>query len=217
MIFQVQFPVPGGQAGATGGFQLAEKVPGGALAGLRQAGEMLHFTQVFEHFTGRAAAAIAIAKGHKDLFLDFLLLEAFPGSQGRFRRGRGIIGAGVGGAVLWGGAEVGQNTRAIQSLPPERVVGEAVVLVPTEFDREKIIQPGLFDQLRQRPGITENIRQPEDRRFDRGAKMLAETTAPEQELARERLSAAQVAIGLDPHPANRLPAAFSDARLDSSK
>ncbi len=41
--------------------------------------------------------------------------------------------------------------------------------------------------------------------------MLAEVAAPEQELAGERLRAAQVAVGLHPHPADRFPTSFGDA------
>ena len=44
--------------------------------------------------------------------------------------------------------------------------------------------------------------------------MLAEEAAPEQELARQRLGAAQVAVRFDPHAAHRLPAALLHPRLD---
>ena len=169
VVLQVQLAVPGGQVGAAGCFQVAEEVAGGALAGLRQAGEARHRTQVFEHFAGRAAAAVAVAKGHEDVLLDFLLLEVLPGIQGGLRVGRGVVGAGSdgGAAVLRRGAEMGQHARAVQPLPPERVVRHAVVLVPAQLDGEKVVQPGLFDELRQRPGIAEDIRQPQHRRLPR--------------------------------------------------
>jgi len=44
--------------------------------------------------------------------------------------------------------------------------------------------------------------------------MAAEEVAAEQELAGERFGAGEVAVGLDPHAADWLPAAFGDARLD---
>ena len=47
--------------------------------------------------------------------------------------------------------------------------------------------------------------------------MGAEERAPEQELARQRLGAADVAVGFDPHAADRFPAAVADLLLDGGK
>ena len=42
---------------------------------------------------------------------------------------------------------VGQNLGAVQSLPPERVKRQAIVLAPADLDGKEIFQPGFLDQL----------------------------------------------------------------------
>ncbi len=216
VILQVQLAVPGGQVGAAGGLQVAEEVAGGALAGLRQAREARHRPQVLQHLAGRAAATVAVAEGHEHVALSFLLLEVLPGVQGRFRVGGRVISAGPDGraAVLRRGAEMGQHAGAVQPLPPERVIGHAVVLVPAQLDGEEVVQAGLLDELRQRPGVAEDIRQPQHGRLRVRAEVLAEIAAPQQKLARQRLRAAQVAVGLNPHAADGLPAPLRHPRAD---
>ncbi len=109
---------------------------------------------------------------------------------------------------------MGQHARAVQPLPPERIKGQAVVLVPADLDGEEILQAGFFDQLRQVPGIAKDIRQPEHRAFGSLAEIFAEEGPPQEELAGQRFGAAQVAVGLDPHAAHRFPGAAFHGRAD---
>jgi len=101
---------------------------------------------------------------------------------------------------------VRQHARAVQALPPEAVIRQVVVLVPADLDGEEVFQPGLLDQLRQRPGIAEHIRQPQHRRLCPRPEVLPKEAAAQQKLAGQRLRAADVAVGLNPHPTDRLPA-----------
>ena len=73
---------------------------------------------------------------------------------------------------------MGEHLGAVKPLPPEAVKGQAVVLAPADLDREEIVKPRLFDQLRQIPGIAKNIGQPEHRRLDLRAKVLTKKAAP---------------------------------------
>ena len=65
--------------------------------------------------------------------------------------------------ILGRGREVRQHLGAVQALPVERIVGQTVVLVPADLDREEVLEAGLLDQLRQVPGVAEHVREPEDR------------------------------------------------------
>ena len=47
--------------------------------------------------------------------------------------------------------------------------------------------------------------------------MLAEKVQPQQELTGKRLAARDIAVGLDPHSADGLPASFTDPLLDGLK
>jgi hypothetical protein len=99
--------------------------------------------------------------------------ESSPGSHELFRDGLRVIGTGEN-ALIRRCAEVRQYSRAINGLPPETVVGEAVVLIPADFDGEEIFQAGLLDELWKRPGIAKNVRQPESRRFGSSHKVFRE-------------------------------------------
>lgn len=89
----------------------------------------------------------------------------------------GIIGGGMHTLGIFCGAEMSQNPGAVQSLPPEGVKGQAVVLAPADLNGEKILQTGFFDQLRQVPGITKNIRKPENRGFRFWTEMIPKESA----------------------------------------
>jgi hypothetical protein len=71
------------------------------------------------------------------------------------------------------GAEVGEHTCTIEPLPPERVVRQAVVLIPAQLDGKEVVEPSLLDELRQVPGITKDVGQPEHGRHGMRAKVLA--------------------------------------------
>ena len=208
--FQVEFAVPGRQNVAGLLLHALVELARRAVAHLGQAGEVVHLADVFQHLARRAAAAVAIAEGHEQRVLRLLLLEVGPRAQILGGRRHRVVGAGKG-AKVGRRAEVGQHLGAVQPLPPEGVIGQAIVLAPADLDGEEVLQPGFLDELRQVPGVAEDIGQPQDGRFGVGAEVLAEEGAAEQELARQRLRPAQVAVGLDPHAADRFPASLGDA------
>ncbi len=111
---------------------------------------------------------------------------------------------------------MGQHPGAVQPLPPEAVVGQAVVLAPADLDREEVFQPGLLDQLGQVPGIAEDVGQPQHGR-NPVAKMAAEERLAQQELARQGFRPADVAVCLDPHAAQWFPAPLRHPRFDLAK
>ena len=215
VVFEVQLAVPDGHhlvvAERRDGF---EELPDAGLFDLRQGGEVLHGFDVFEHLARGAAAAVAEAVGHQQVILQFLLLEVLPRAERLGDVGHRVVGAGEGTAHFLDRAEVRQDLRAVDALPEEGIEGQAVVLAPADLDGHEIAQARLLDQLRQRPGIAEDIGQPQHGRFGVLAKVFAEETAPEQELAREGFRAAQVAVRFDPHATHRLPTPFFDLLLD---
>ena len=79
---------------------------------------------------------------------------------------------------------------------------EAVRLRPGQLDREEVADAGAEQQLRQRGGEAEAVGHPADRVV--GAELAPEPALPVQQLAHERLARRHVAVGLDPHPADRL-------------
>jgi hypothetical protein len=60
-------------------------------------------------------------------------------------------------AVRW---EVGEDSAAVDSLPPEAGVGDSVELVPSQLDRREVVDAGFLQNLRKRGGIAEDVRQP---------------------------------------------------------
>src|SRR5690554_1004677 len=106
-----------------------------------------------------------------------------------------------------------QHPRAIQTLPPERLIRQAVELVPANLVRDEVSNAGARDQLRQRPGITKRVGQPENRRLD-VAKALPEISPAKQKLPHQRFGPAGVAIRLDPRTADHFPAALGHALAD---
>ncbi len=209
---QVQLAVPGGQQIARCGLKVPEKIPYVGLAHTRRGREGPHFADVLQHLACRATPTVAMSKDHEQLLLQLLLLEIRPGAQGLGGRGHGVIGT----DKRWAGrgAEMDQHPAAVDPLPPEAVVGQAIVLIPADLDGHKIFQAGLLDQLRQRPRVSKDVRQPEHGGISVGAKVLAEKTAAQQKLARQRFGSAQIAVGFNPHAADGLPAPLRHALFD---
>ena len=118
-----------------------------------------------------------------------------------------------GAVVLAGRRKVREHLGAVYALPPESIVGIEVVFRPAQLTGHKVIHVAQLHDLRQRGGIAEHVRQPED------AVVLAEFLAEEllaiQELAYQRFARRDVAVGLDPHAAFRLPAAIGNRLLDA--
>ena len=171
-----------------------------ALGGHGREGGQL--ARPLDHLPRRPAAAVAVADREQALRVDLPAAVVAPGRAGGHRPDDAVVAA-VG--VV---EEVGQHARAVQSLPPEQVVREAVGLRPVQLDREEVLDPGAEQELRQGGGEAEAVGQPADRVL--GAEARAERPLPVEELTHERLTGGHHAVGLHPHPADRLQAALGD-------
>ena len=107
---------------------------------------------------------------------------------------------------------MGQHLGAVHPFPAEGIVGHPVVLVPTDLRGHKHVDPGFFQDLGQRPGIAEHVREPQV--FHVFSKFLFQETAADQELAGQGFPTGQVAVRLHPHAAVCLPAALFHALFD---
>src|SRR6187401_3091784 len=124
--------------------------------------------------------------------MQLLLLEALPCAQALLWIRHRVIRAGIRTTEFLDRAEMSKNLCAVDTLPHEGVVRQAVVLTPADLDGHEIFQTRLLDQLGQCPCITEYIGQPQDGAFCVSTKVFAEEGATQQELTRQRLGAAQV-------------------------
>ena len=108
--------------------------------------------------------------------------------------------------------EVGEHLAAIGRLPPEELEGELIGVVPRGFLRDKVIHAGALVDLRQLPGVAKRIGIPADADVD--AVLLLEPALANENAAHLGFAVGHVQVGLDPHAAYDLPAAFLDALLD---
>ena len=116
------------------------------------------------------------------------------------------------GVVRVGGREVREDLAAVDPLPRERVVLGRVEAVPRELLREEPRDPGLAHELRELAGVAEDVGLPELGAAP--AELALEEALAVEELAGERLAGRQVAVGLDPRPADRRPLPARDALAD---
>ena len=103
---------------------------------------------------------------------------------------------------------MGQNLRAVQSFPPESIVGHHIILVPAYLGGHKVAHFTPLHNLRQSRGVTEYVRKPEN--LTLLAELLPEKCFPIQELAHQRFPGGEIAVCLQPHAALRFPASFFD-------
>ena len=101
---------------------------------------------------------------------------------------------------------VREHPRAVEAFPPEAVAREASRVVPQEFGGEERADAAQPENLGQRPGVAEGVGQPQG--VVRRAELAGEEPAPVEDLPDQRLAVRDVAVGLDPRGAHRLPAAF---------
>ncbi len=135
-----------------------------------------------------------------------LLHEVAPGLQDAERVHRPVIA--VPGVI----ERVGQHARAVDPFPPEQVGRDGVGVVPVHLDGEERVDTALFQQLRQPTRKAEAIGQPAHPVPD--PEFLLEVALPIEDLPRQALAGGHVGVGLDPHAADRLPAAGRDLGLD---
>ncbi len=110
-----------------------------------------------------------------------------------------------------GGWAVREDARAVDALPPERVVREGVEFVPAEFLGEEAVDVGGSEDLGKVARVSERVREPAVDRLD--AVMLEEESLPEDELASERFTRREIGVRLHPHAPDRLELAGADEVL----
>ena len=89
---------------------------------------------------------------------------------------------------------------------------EGVDQAPGELLGREVVHSRFLQDLGQRSGVAEHIRQPQIAHVD--AELLAEETLALEDLAHQRLAAGDVGVGLHPHAALRLDAARLHLRDD---
>ncbi len=158
----------------------------------------------FEHLTRRSPTPVAVAEGHQRHAAPPVLLEVAD-REGNFVRGDL-------GVVRVDRREVREHPCPVEALPPERVVGEDVLLVPRQLLRDEAGHPTLCEHLRQARGIAEHVGDPH--LVAAAAETLLEVALAVHDLTDEALPRRQVHVRLDPHPADRDPLPALDALDD---
>ncbi len=177
----------------------------------RKRREIVDSRVVLQHPSRRSAAAVAPAEGKEALGVVMLAAEVVPRSEGVERGDVAVVAVGRGQVAK----HVRRHPAAVQPLPREQVVGEEVLLVPGQLDREETPDTGAAQQLRDAAGEAEDVREPGDRRPR--AEPPLEGALTVEELADERLTAGDLAVRLHPGAANRLPAAFRHPLPDAGE
>jgi hypothetical protein len=108
--------------------------------------------------------------------------------------------------------EVGEHPGAVDTLPPERVVGEPVDLVPRHLLGQEPADPRQGKDLREVGRVAEHVRQPQAAGLH--VHLVGEEALAVDDLADERLAAREVAVRLDPHAPHHLELSLRDLLAD---
>ena len=201
--FQIELAVPARKFIAVG-IETLEEVVCASEADMRhsfEVGKTLCELDMF--FRGTASA---VADAHE--------VEEFPGLDTFMITGlRMVHGLRFAEPVVGvGGREVCQNFRTVDAAPEEGMVGEAVGFVPGDFLSEEVVASRFFDDLREGGGVAENIGNPEVFHID--AEFIHEEIFPVEELADHGFAGDEVAVGFNPHSAEKFPASGCDRFFD---
>ena len=164
-----------------------------------------------QHLPGHTASSIAVSVGQEQLPIDVLVPVFVPDALDHRGFDHTVVGVPEP-ASGRSGDEMGENFTSVDPPPPEGVMGHAVVLVPAYLGGEKVLDPGLLEDLRQGPAVSKDIGKPEVGALD--AKLPPKETRPEQQLSYERLPGGHVAVRFKPHGSLRLPASLLNAIPD---
>ena len=211
--FEVELAVPDGQ-GRGLGLDLLDEVADLAVAELRQPGGRRVVRQPLaglEHQFRRPAAAVAPAEREQALARDALLLVLLPVALEFLDVEHAVVGEEPI-AAAGGGDELHRDLAAVEAAPAERVVREAVELVPGDLAGDERVAVRQLQQLRQGGRVAEHVGQPQVPAVD--AELLGEVLLAVEELADERLAAGDVHVAFAPGGAFGLPAAGLDELLD---
>ena len=184
--------------------QRGEEGLGGADRRARNVLQILDARERLEHLRRRPAAAVAPPEDEQAARRQRVVLEV--------ARRAAQLGHGRLGVVGVGRREVREHRRAVDPDPAEGVVLGRVEPVPRELLREEAVDAGAAHDLRQLAVVAEHVGVPEHARA--AAELALEEALAVDELAHERLAGGQVAVGLDPRPADREPLPGGDALAD---
>ena len=163
--------------------------------------------RALEHLARRSATAVAVSERHQRPVTPAVLGEVGDGVRAFGRCDLGVVGV--------DGWEVGEHACAVEPFPPERVVGEPVLLVPRQLLRHEAGHPAGCEHLWQTGRVAEHVGDPH-----LGAappEVPLEVPLAVHDLAHEALAGRQVHVGLDPHPAGRHPLSARDLRRDAGE
>ena len=203
--FEIQLALPDGhfRAGVLCKLlmRLAEEVIRLFDAHLGDAFEVLVAVQVLHHVARGAATAITETEEQKRAVGEILVLEVLLGVVEFLNLAPSSISIRR--------REVGEDARAVDAFPHERVVRELGGIVPRDLLREEPFVPGTAGDLRPCAGVSEAVRQP----YALGlhTEMFLEVFAAICNLANQRFAGGQHAIGFHPHAADRDEPTFFDA------
>ena len=208
--FQVQLSIPNGKISVHGIFfqgfiQLSEILRCRDFLHMRQSRNLVHRLCLFDLLPGGAAASVAETVGNQQFPVGILIPVVVPDTFYRLGTGVAVVSI-VRFARIRSGDEMRRHSRTVNALPQEGIIGQPVGVVPADFGGHKGIHTGFLQDLRQRPGISEHIRQPE--KLTLIAKLLAEEIFSHQNLTDDGLSGGYVAVALHPHGAGGFPASF---------
>jgi len=205
VLLEVHLAGPHGCAGAVLRHRGREEVRDAAHGHPRHAGKVGGKTCAVDHRLCGPAAAVAVPVEHQRRRRTDVVGEVARG-EAELRRGdQGVVGV--------DGGEVREHPRAVEALPPERVVGEPVRFVPAELLGEEPLCAAERDDLRQGRGVAEVVRQ--ERAVATPPEPALERTLALRHLAQQALAVRQVEVRLHPHAAHGPPPALRDEFRDA--
>ena len=215
MVLQVQLTVPDGHITPLGEFVLEafEEVTRAAHLHAREAWQLLETPAGLDHLDRWASATVAVTERHQQLILQLAVLKARPRAAGDARQQRAVIRGVLARPERRRAEKVHQHLATVGTPPAKRVMRNTVGLAPAHLVGDEVRQSSRRHQRRQGPAEAEGIRQPDNARLD--PEVALEVAGADEHLARERLTVRQIAIGLDPHAAECLPAALLHPLTDA--
>ncbi|GFI48825.1 hypothetical protein IMSAGC020_00020 [Lachnospiraceae bacterium] len=221
VIFQIQLPVPGMHVLVRMLHRIVESAEIFSRRRhlhVRKSRNLVKPSSALQHIPVHAAAPVAVTKGDQQILIHLLVTVCVPHSLYRPREQIAVVSIEPGipfSPRLRRRDEVRQDLAAVDPLPLERIVRHTVILIPADLGGHEGVDPRLFQDLRKRPGIAEHVRQPQ--KFHVPSELLLDEPAAKEYLARQGFPACQVAVGLYPHAAVRLPASLFHSLLDIFK
>ncbi|MPM81991.1 hypothetical protein SDC9_129049 [bioreactor metagenome] len=204
MQFEIQLTFPRRQFIPVFVLSLRQKIIGSAEADLRYAFERFHAQTAFNMSLRRSASAVTDSKDGEKSIHEAVLQQAVLSMTKLFRQEVGVVGVFR--------RKMGEHFGPVDSLPQKGVMGEFVELTPGDLLCDEVVAARFPDDLGHRGGVTEHIGEPQVLHFN--TKFVSEKIFTVNELTYHRFSGNQIAIGLDPHAALKLPETGRDLLPD---